>query len=30
VTFRQGVVDIVDWDRLRAFAEFDPTYLFLD
>lgn len=30
VTFRQGVVEIVDWPRLRAFAEFDPAYLFVD
>ncbi|WP_242139970.1 Crp/Fnr family transcriptional regulator [Sphingomonas sp. TREG-RG-20F-R18-01] len=30
VTFRQGVATILDWPKLRAFAEFDPTYLFLD
>ncbi len=30
VAFRQGVAEILDWPRLRAFAEFDPAYLFLD
>ncbi|MEN2787116.1 Crp/Fnr family transcriptional regulator [Sphingomonas qilianensis] len=29
VEFRQGLVQILDWDRLRDFAEFDPAYLFL-
>jgi CRP-like cAMP-binding protein len=28
VAFRQGRVDILDWDALRAFADFDPAYLF--
>jgi len=30
VTFRNGVVDIHDWDRLARAAEFDPAYLHLD
>ena len=30
VAFRQGVVEILDWDALRAFASFDPAYLFCD
>lgn len=30
VSFRQGTVEIHDWQRLRAFAEFDPAYLFID
>jgi CRP-like cAMP-binding protein len=30
VEFRQGVVRILNWDRLRDYAEFDPGYLFLD
>ena len=30
VTFKQGVVEILDWDALRNFADFDPAYLFLD
>ncbi len=30
VTFRGGVVEILDWDSLRTFADFDPAYLFLD
>jgi len=28
--FKAGVVTILDWDRLRHFAEFDPRYLFLE
>ena len=30
VEFRQGLVRILDWNRLRDYAEFDPGYLFLD
>ncbi|MEG3175893.1 Crp/Fnr family transcriptional regulator [Sphingomonas sp. RB3P16] len=30
VAFRQGVVEILDWDALRNFADFDPGYLFFD
>jgi CRP-like cAMP-binding protein len=30
VTFRNGKVDIRDWDRLREVAEFDPSYLYLE
>ncbi|WP_404368373.1 Crp/Fnr family transcriptional regulator [Sphingomonas sp. MMS24-J45] len=30
VAFRQGEVEILDWDGLRRFADFDPGYLFLD
>lgn len=30
VTFRSGQVTIYDWDRLRAVAEFDPSYLYLE
>lgn len=30
VSFRQGVVDIPDSAALRRFAEFDPSYLFID
>ena len=30
VTFRQGTVEILDWDGLRHFADFDPAYLFFD
>ncbi|MEG3088054.1 Crp/Fnr family transcriptional regulator [Sphingomonas sp. PB4P5] len=30
VEFRQGLVQIHDWDRLRDYAEFDPAYLYLD
>lgn len=30
VEFRQGQVEIRDWPALRAFAEFDPGYLFFD
>lgn len=30
VSFRQGTVDILDWDALRRFADFDPAYLFFD
>lgn len=30
VAFRHGTVEVLDWQRLRAFAEFDPAYLFLD
>ena len=30
VTFRQGIAEILDWPRLRTFAEFDPAYLFFD
>ena len=30
VEFRQGLVRILDWEKLRDFAEFDPDYLFLD
>lgn len=30
VAFRHGEVEILDWDGLRAFADFDPAYLFLD
>ena len=30
VEFRQGLVRIIDWPALKAFAEFDPRYLFLD
>jgi CRP-like cAMP-binding protein len=30
VAFRQGRVEILDWDALRSFADFDPAYLFFD
>jgi CRP-like cAMP-binding protein len=30
VAFRQGMVEINDWDGLRSFADFDPAYLFFD
>jgi CRP-like cAMP-binding protein len=30
VTFRNGVVSIVDWDGLKALAEFNPSYLYLE
>lgn len=30
VAFRQGSVEILDWERLRRFADFDAAYLFLD
>jgi CRP-like cAMP-binding protein len=30
VIFRNGIVDIRDWDRLRELAEFDPSYLYLE
>ena len=30
VTFRNGIVDIHDWERLAAAAEFDPAYLHLE
>ena len=30
VAFRQGSVEILDWERLRRFADFDPAYLFLE
>ena len=30
VAFRQGIVEILDWDGLRSFADFDPAYLFFD
>ena len=30
LTFRGGRVEIHDWDRLRAAAEFDPSYLHLE
>ena len=30
VAFRQGEVEILDWDALRDFAKFDPAYLFFD
>jgi CRP-like cAMP-binding protein len=30
VNFRQGTVEILDWNALRRFADFDPAYLFLD
>ncbi|BCA58691.1 Crp/Fnr family transcriptional regulator [Sphingomonas sp. HMP6] len=30
VAFRHGEVEILDWDGLRAFADFDPAYLFFD
>lgn len=30
VEFRQGIVDILDWPALKRFAEFDPSYLYLD
>lgn len=30
VEFRQGLVRILDWPALKAFAGFDPRYLFLD
>ena len=30
VVFRQGSVEILDWDALRDFADFDPGYLFFD
>jgi CRP-like cAMP-binding protein len=30
VAFRQGEVEILDWDGLRRFAKFDPAYLFFD
>ncbi|MEO5865733.1 MAG: helix-turn-helix domain-containing protein, partial [Sphingomonas sp.] len=29
VEFRQGEVNILDWDQLRRFAEFEPGYLYL-
>jgi CRP-like cAMP-binding protein len=30
VAFRQGVVEIMDWDGLRRFADFDTGYLFFN
>ncbi|AOH84188.1 Crp/Fnr family transcriptional regulator [Sphingomonas panacis] len=30
VEFRQGSVEIFDWPGLKRFAEFDPSYLYLD
>lgn len=30
VAFRHGEVEILDWEGLRSFADFDPGYLFLD
>lgn len=30
VAFRQGEVEIFDWDALRRFAKFDPAYLFFN
>ena len=30
VEFRQGLVRIIDWPALQAFAEFDSRYLFID
>ena len=30
LTFRQGQVQIHDWERLQALSEFDPTYLHLE
>lgn len=30
VTFSRGIVDIHDFDRLREFADFDPSYLYLE
>ncbi|MES2021536.1 MAG: Crp/Fnr family transcriptional regulator [Pseudomonadota bacterium] len=30
VSFRQGTVEILDWNALRRFADFDPAYLFFD
>ncbi|WP_010187528.1 Crp/Fnr family transcriptional regulator [Sphingomonas sp. PAMC 26605] len=30
VAFRQGEVEILDWDGLRRFSKFDPAYLFFD
>jgi len=30
VQFRSGRVTILDWDRLRDVAEFDPAYLYLE
>lgn len=30
VLFKSGRVTILDWDRLRDVAEFDPAYLYLD
>ena len=30
VAFRNGMVEIIDWDALRSFADFDPAYLFFD
>lgn len=30
VNFRQGTVEILDWNALRRFADFDPAYLFFD
>ena len=30
VQFKSGRVTILDWDRLRQVAEFDPAYLYLD
>jgi CRP-like cAMP-binding protein len=30
LTFRNGAVDIHDWERLARVAEFDPAYLHLD
>jgi CRP-like cAMP-binding protein len=30
LTFRNGRVDIEEWERLQRLAEFDPTYLYLE
>ncbi|WP_242149502.1 Crp/Fnr family transcriptional regulator [Sphingomonas sp. BAUL-RG-20F-R05-02] len=30
IEFRQGNVEILDWPALKRFAEFDPSYLYLD
>lgn len=30
LTFRNGKVDIQDWEKLQSLAEFDPTYLHLE
>jgi CRP-like cAMP-binding protein len=30
VHFKSGRVTILDWDRLRDVAEFDPAYLYLE
>lgn len=30
VAFRHGEVEILDWEGLRTFADFDPGYLFFD